>query len=376
MRYTIGVVAAGCLLILAGGAPVSAGAPCTGLTLDKTISLNGSCPGSDPVDVPPNTGVTYCYTVTNNTGTTYGSHTLIDSQLGSISVPSCTLPPAGTCSATAPATITMSVANTATWTAMTSGASACGADGAQAYVCGNNVVEGTEACDQGVNNGTPASCCSSTCTFLAPGTCDDGDGVAPSTEDGAPNGGDGNDDGIIDSLQSDVTSFPSATGRGYITLVTSGGCNQNQLVAAVTEQSVGSDTAFDYPFGLIRFQLPCPSAVVTVLYHGTSSAPGDVYRKFGPTPPSFNNPGFYTLPGVVFGTTVVNGQTVGTATFTLTDNQLGDGDPTVGLIFDPSGPATLVNHAVPVLSPWALGVVALLLSVVGLLGLRQFVRQH
>src|SRR5262249_19196547 len=37
-------------------------------------------------------------------------------------------------------------------------------------VCGNGVVEGSEACDDGAANGTPASCCTSTCT----GVCNDG----------------------------------------------------------------------------------------------------------------------------------------------------------------------------------------------------------
>ena len=37
-------------------------------------------------------------------------------------------------------------------------------------VCGNGVVEGGEACDEGAGNGTPQSCCTATCR----GVCDDG----------------------------------------------------------------------------------------------------------------------------------------------------------------------------------------------------------
>ena len=41
-------------------------------------------------------------------------------------------------------------------------------------------------------------------------TADDGDGVAAMVEGGAPNGGDGNRDGLDDSRQSNVASLPAA----------------------------------------------------------------------------------------------------------------------------------------------------------------------
>jgi cysteine-rich repeat protein len=42
-------------------------------------------------------------------------------------------------------------------------------------VCGNGVVDSGEQCDDGTRNGTPASCCSSTCQFQPNSTgCDDG----------------------------------------------------------------------------------------------------------------------------------------------------------------------------------------------------------
>ncbi|MFC1707944.1 hypothetical protein ACFL59_14200 [Planctomycetota bacterium] len=46
----------------------------------------------------------------------------------------------------------------------------------------------------------------------------DADGVAPVTELGAPNGGDGNDDGIPDGSQGHVTSVPQGEGSSYVTL--------------------------------------------------------------------------------------------------------------------------------------------------------------
>jgi Carboxypeptidase regulatory-like domain len=47
----------------------------------------------------------------------------------------------------------------------------------------------------------------------------DGDGVAAVVEDAAPNGGDGNADGVRDATQANVTSMPFAIGSGYATVV-------------------------------------------------------------------------------------------------------------------------------------------------------------
>ncbi|MFT3765576.1 MAG: DUF11 domain-containing protein [Minicystis sp.] len=48
------------------------------LTISKTVSLDGTCPGSEIVTVLANTGVTYCYTVTNSGDTTVSGVTVID----------------------------------------------------------------------------------------------------------------------------------------------------------------------------------------------------------------------------------------------------------------------------------------------------------
>jgi spore coat protein A len=46
----------------------------------------------------------------------------------------------------------------------------------QTIKCGDADLDPTEACDDGAANGTPASCCSSSCTLVAAGTaCEDGD---------------------------------------------------------------------------------------------------------------------------------------------------------------------------------------------------------
>ncbi len=209
----------------------------------------------------------------------------------------------------------------------------------------------------------------------------DGDGVPDPVENGAPNAGDGNGDGTADGQQGNVASLPSATGQGYVTVVTSGGvgagCNQLLNVQAMTEAQEGNDPSFDYPFGLVGFTImDCARTTITVFLHGAHPAhPPMVYRKFGPQAPNFAGPSrFYTLPGVVFGTQKVppgTGVDVVTATFTLTDNQLGDGSGTVNVMVDPGGPAMRARSIVPVVSTWGMIGLVGLLSAVAAIGLRR-----
>jgi uncharacterized repeat protein (TIGR01451 family) len=95
------------------------------LTIDKTVSLNGTCPGTNSVTVLPNTPVTYCYVVTNTGDTT----------IGDIGVTDGALIPVGTLAAGQSATVSQPIAvagtdldsfavangtDTATWTKVTS----------------------------------------------------------------------------------------------------------------------------------------------------------------------------------------------------------------------------------------------------------------
>jgi len=212
-----------------------------------------------------------------------------------------------------------------------------------------------------------------------PADDDDGDGVSNGVEDAAPNNGDGNNDGIADSTQSTVTSLPSATGAGYLTVVITGGtCSPLTNVATYTEESLGDDPLFIYPLGLIGFKIPCTvaggSATVKVLFHGTANlifTPTD-YRKYGPMAPLFGAPQFYTLPGVVFGSeTIPSEGTLVTATFTLTDGQLGDDTPVDSMILDQGGPAVRFRAAAPAMSPLGLLLLTLSILAVAWLGLRR-----
>ncbi len=196
---------------------------------------------------------------------------------------------------------------------------------------------------------------------------DDNDGVDNAVEIHGPNGGDGNGDGIADAIQPNVTSLPSAAHRGYVTVEVDD-CTQNSDVRAVARASLGTDRGFDYPFGLVHLKLTsgdrsgCGNATVTVFFHGALPRDGLVYRKFGPTPPKFDHPHFYTLPGVAFGSATVGSATVPTATFSLSDARLGDdvGPQSDGMIVDTGGPATASAGDATVLFSVLAGVLALL----------------
>jgi uncharacterized repeat protein (TIGR01451 family) len=56
------------------------------LAIEKTVSASGSCPGSELVTVLGNTGVTYCYKVTNNGDTTITGVTVADTGVGPVAI--------------------------------------------------------------------------------------------------------------------------------------------------------------------------------------------------------------------------------------------------------------------------------------------------
>lgn len=189
----------------------------------------------------------------------------------------------------------------------------------------------------------------------------DNDGVSTTEEDSGPNGGDGNDDGIPDSQQPEVGTSGDPD-QGYVTVVVGGECNELQSLRRLSEAQVAAefgvnDPIASYPFGLVSFRLSCDSATVTIHFHGSSDLAGLVYRKT-------IGEDFFDLPGVVYGTTDIAGQTVASATLTLVDNGPADADPSVGVIRDPSGPAQLIATAIPTLGTktYVLLVVVLLLS--------------
>jgi|GEM_PF-3863042 len=80
----------------------------------------------------------------------------------------------------------------------------------------------------------------------------DNDGIESSVEADAPNGGDGNGDGILDWEQPNVASFYDDLSEGYVTIVGPEGSNFSNARWIEEETQDGS---YKYPFGLIEFVL-------------------------------------------------------------------------------------------------------------------------
>ena len=141
-----------------------------------------------------------------------------------------------------------------------------------------------------------------------------------------------------------MTSVPSATGKGYITVETT--CSENQDVWAYTEKQAclgAVDYDYNYAYGLVGFNIPCTSATIRIYFQDTDDLAGYIYRKYGPIPPDFDKPQWYNLPDVTFGTETVGEQTVAYAEFTLTDGELGDDTAIDGQIVCPGGPALMAG---------------------------------
>jgi hypothetical protein len=168
---------------------------------------------------------------------------------------------------------------------------------------------------------------------LAP---DDGDGVEAKVEDSYPGGdgfprfapGDGNGDGIPDRQQATVATLPLASGKGWVTVEVLD-CSGLQQVSTATEADNGiPDPAYDYPWGLVRFRVPCPAATVKLWYHLTD-APSPTYRALDP------NGRWQTLPA-----TRVRERFLWVDLLSLADGSAGDGERGDGAITHRGGPAT------------------------------------
>jgi cysteine-rich repeat protein len=261
MRRSVAIsFAAAFALLLASVAPTPVEA---GVSLKKRITTDGNCANAvDPLHVNAGTGLTYCYAVKNYTGVTITVDAIEDDVLGTVFTgPSGALAPSASQTFTESVTATVGVTNTAVVTAtgtVTPFSTFTRTDTAVLLVCGDGQLDDGEQCDDG--NNVNLDGCDENCQLEPgavkcpdnPGICDDGDDVDAATEDGVDGDMDGNDDGIEDSLQPTVTSLPSATDNGYLTLIVESGNRgdqcRNTMVAALTEGDLPSnDPDHDFP---------------------------------------------------------------------------------------------------------------------------------
>jgi len=167
----------------------------------------------------------------------------------------------------------------------------------------------------------------------------DNDGVADAIENAAPNSGDANDDGTLDSQQSNVASIPNAQTGDYISLVTTG-CNDIINLAATTENELPMvDNSKDYDYGLVDFQLQCANSgdltSVDIYWHGINTTEYGI-RKYGSASPGVNSPYYYDKLSSQ-NLLTIDGTSVLRTSYNLEDGAFGDEDPTAAFISDPVG---------------------------------------
>lgn len=117
----------------------------------------------------------------------------------------------------------------------------------------------------------------------------DTDGVAASVEDSAPNSGDGNLDGIADSIQSNVSSFLSLN-NSYITLLTYSGGALRSITVLDNSAFAPVPENINFPLGIFDFETELPFAGVAVdvgLILPAGVIP-QTYYMYGPTPDDIN----------------------------------------------------------------------------------------
>ncbi len=174
-------------------------------------------------------------------------------------------------------------------------------------------------------------------------TDSDEDGLIDSLEKSGPNNGDANGDGVEDYLQASVVSLPSTVTGNYLVVEAQGGCSAISASSSLRESELPQlDPEYVYPFGVTGFDLGCEnpgdSAEVTLYFYDETFLGGYQYRYFGPLEPGGTDQSWYDLSGVTYSQSVIGGQTIATASYTLTDGQAGDATIVDSIIRDPGGP--------------------------------------
>lgn len=154
-----------------------------------------------------------------------------------------------------------------------------------------------------------------------------------------PNNGDGNGDGIVDSLQSHVKTLLAATGSSYITVEE---LNGKTIYDVNTLNETDNSNSLFYPFGLVEFKVNSNTTRIKIYYHGTDLLNNPIYRKLN------SNSFYFNFKNVESSFEMVGGEQVATITFTIVDGGEGDYDNIVnGIIHDPGGPAFVVSANIP-----------------------------
>ncbi|MCS7466941.1 VCBS domain-containing protein [Stieleria sp. ICT_E10.1] len=167
---------------------------------------------------------------------------------------------------------------------------------------------------------------------------DDADGLSDDVESGAPNSGDGNNDGILDSDQENVASLPNSENAQYVTLASEPGTTLESVLAQPNPSPADAPPTAQFPVGFFDFnvQLAPGTTSTTVTVFLPTGTTASTWYNYGATP---DNPTPHWYEFAFDGQTgaVINGQQI---TLHYVDGQRGDSDLTAnGTITDPGAPA-------------------------------------
>jgi hypothetical protein len=171
---------------------------------------------------------------------------------------------------------------------------------------------------------------------------EDNDGIDDFVELGAPNGGDGNNDGIPDGQQSDVASLPNEESGSFITL--DGDGKDLTEVKSSPAPATLPDGVASLPLGVIDFKVKGVNiggiAVITLTVADTSVIVTDYYKQ-----DSNGDWSAFTWNGTTGAKIIGN-----TIVLYLQDGGRGDADGQAnGVIVDPGAPTFTYRYFFPIL---------------------------
>jgi hypothetical protein len=178
-------------------------------------------------------------------------------------------------------------------------------------------------------------------TFVTLPADDDNDGAPNATENAAPNSGDANDDGTLDSTQANIASYINPITNTYAVLTVDTTCAINAASSAAESSNLVVDSGFDYPAGLMGFTVNCGTpgytTSVTQYYFGVTND-NFVLRKYKP-----NMTAYFNVNGATLSQVTIGGQMATKVVYQATDGGDLDIDGTAnGTIVDPVGLAQSV----------------------------------
>jgi len=194
----------------------------------------------------------------------------------------------------------------------------------------------------GVNDGYP--CLRAFDVACATIGDEDADGIQTSVENAAPNSGDANNDGILDSLQSNVSSLPGNNGGNYVAVVVDQSCVLQDVRVTAETSHTSADPGYQYQEGFVNFAADCGTpgyeTTVTLYFYGAAISDA-VVRKYLPTQNAY-----LTVSAATRTAETIGGQAVVVASYQVTDGGSLDIDGQEnGIIVDPVGLGVLVTGA-------------------------------